>query len=173
MSIEASLPLQNVNRIYHDHHRWLVTWLCRKLGCTHNAADLAHDAFLRLLSLPDLAAIDTPRAFLTITATHLMIDQARRRKLERAYLEALALIQDGNCVPSPADCQEAIETLLAITRLLEGLPEKARRAFLLSRLEEASHTDIAAVLGISVSMVKKYIARAMVHCYQLMHGGAR
>lgn len=173
MSTDASLPLQNVDRIYLDHHRWLVNWLCRKLGCTHDAADLAHDTFLRLLALPEPAAIDTPRAFLTTTATHLMIDKARRRKLEQAYLEALALMQDGNCMPSPADCQEAIETLLAITRLLEGLPDKVRRAFLLSRLEEASHADIAAELGVSVSMVKKYIACALVHCYQLMHGGAR
>ncbi len=165
-----SVAFNGIDDIYTDNHHWLVSWLHKKLGCAHNAADVAHDTFIRLLLLPDITALKTPRAYLTTTATHLMIDQARRRKLEQAYLDALTLIYSDNHAYSPEDYQEAIDILFTISKLLDGLPEKVKRAFLLSRLEDASHAEIAQQLGVSTRMVKQYIARVLVHCYMLLHG---
>ena len=48
--------------------------------------------------------------------------------------------------------------------LLDGLPARARAAFLLSQLEGLAYADIAQRLGVSVSMVKKYMLQAMAHC---------
>ncbi|WP_252321041.1 MULTISPECIES: sigma factor [Symbiopectobacterium] len=39
-----------VQRIYHEHHVWLQAWLRRRLGCSQQAADLAQDTFVRLVS---------------------------------------------------------------------------------------------------------------------------
>lgn len=73
--------------LYTEHHGWLFGWLRKKLGCPHNAADLSHDTFMRILASRDaLGAMREPRAFLTTTARHLIIDRARRRQLEDAYL---------------------------------------------------------------------------------------
>lgn len=162
--------MDTVDDIYVNHHHWLVNWLKKKMGCTHSAADLAQDTFIRLLLLPDVASLKTPRAYLTTTATHLLIDHARRQKLEQAYLQALAISHADSYSHSPEDYKQAIDTLIEISNMLQGLPEKARRAFLMSRLEEASHADIALQLGVSVSMVKQYIASALMHCYKLIHG---
>lgn len=63
-----------------------------------------------------------------------------------------------------------METLNAIAHMLEGLPEKPRRAFLMSRLDERPYADIAIELGVSVSMVKQYIAKVLVHCYTIVYG---
>mgnify|MGYP000864567211 CR=1 FL=1 len=157
--------------LYLDHQGWLQNWLRHKLGCHHQAADLAQDTFFRLLSLSrvDLAALQTPRAYLTTTATRLLIDQARRRKVEQAYLEALSLTEVDIHAVSPEQHLLTVETLTLITGMLESMPEKARQAFMLSRLENLTYPEIATILGVSSSMVKQYIARAMVHCHAIVY----
>lgn len=162
-----------MHALYSDHHGWLYGWLRRKLGCAHSAADFAQDTFSRLLALPEQLAIKEPRAYLVTTATRLIIDHARREKIERAYLETHAVLQAGAYAPSPEQHQEAIDTLLAISAMLDGLPSKVRQAFLLSRLEEIPQAEIADRLGVSVSMVKQYMARAMMHCYAVVFGAPR
>lgn len=57
-AIASSHP---VAELYTDHHTWLHGWLRRKLGCSHRAADLAHDTFLRLLNRQEPVAIQEDR----------------------------------------------------------------------------------------------------------------
>ena len=64
---------QTITTLYSDHHSWLHGWLRKKLGCSQHAADLAHDAFIRILLLADPHTIKEPRAFLATTAGRLMI----------------------------------------------------------------------------------------------------
>lgn len=156
--------------LYSDHHSWLHGWLRKKLGCSQRAADLAHDAFIRILTLAEPQNLKEPRAFLTTTATRLLIDGARRRKIEHAYLEALALSADDANIPSPEAIHAALQMLEKISRMLEGLPPKPREAFLLNRLDGLSYNEIAKVLGVSASMVKQYMASVLVHCYKTVHG---
>lgn len=58
-----------------------------------------------------------------------------------------------------------LETLVAIDRLLDGLPLAARKAFLLWRLEELTQEQIAAQLGISRTSVRRHLAAAAERCY--------
>lgn len=176
MSLADAHLRQTMSTLYSDHHGWLLGWLRRKLGCPEQAADLAHDTFVRLLGRRDDAGFDAaalrqPRAFLTTTATRLLIDQTRRRAIERSYLQALAVIQPEEAsAASPEHILEIVETLSAIAQLLEGLPEKPRMAFLLYRLDGLSQPEIAARLKVSTSRVKQYIAEVMVHCYAVQYG---
>lgn len=149
--------------LYTDHHTWLHAWLRKKLGCTHRAADLAHDTFLRLLSREEPIAIQKPRAFLTAIAQGLLSNHFRRQKLEQAWLEALAYIPGGEA-PSPEQRALMLETLLEIDRRLDALGPVVRRAFLLFQLDGLPQAEIAARLGISVPSVKRYVARALVAC---------
>ncbi|WP_032621158.1 sigma factor, partial [Pseudomonas avellanae] len=75
---------QQMTELYVDHHSWLQNWLRKKLGCSQRAADLAHDAFVRILTLTEPLNLKEPRAFLATTATRLLIDGARRRQGESA-----------------------------------------------------------------------------------------
>lgn len=162
------------------HHGWLLGWLRRKLHCPHNAADVAHDTFERIIlalqrgTLENLEALRQPRAFLTTTATRIVISQARRREVERACLEALAMVapQESEAT-APDQLLHTVQTLVALAALLDGLSDKARQAFLLYRLEDMPQAEIAAMLGVSVSRVKQYVAQAMVHCYAVQHGLGR
>lgn len=161
-------PLQ---RLYVEHAPWLQDWLRWRVGCPHDAQDLAQDTFGRLLqalargTLPDLQVLQQPRAFLATTARRLLIDEARRRAIERSCLQALAQARGEDAVgASPEEVLGAVQQLLALAELLESLSDKARQAFLLYRLDGLRQAEIAEQLGVSVSRVKQYIAQAMVHC---------
>ncbi|GAB7542378.1 sigma-70 family RNA polymerase sigma factor [Cupriavidus sp. CuC1] len=161
----ADSPLQrDLLALYSDHHRWLCGWLRKKLGCTHRAADLAHDTFLRLLAREEAIAIQEPRAFLTTVAQRVLANHWRREQIERAYLEALAQMPQP-LAPSPEERAILLETLFEIDRLLAGLPTPVKRAFLLSQLDGLGQAEIATQLGISVTTVKRYLVRAGTQCY--------
>ena len=50
MAVSATDQESALGQLYLDHHGWLQGWLSRRMGCTQNAADLAQDTFVRLLS---------------------------------------------------------------------------------------------------------------------------
>jgi len=164
----ASSPC-TVEDLYVDHHGWLQDWLRRKLGCAHHAADVAQDTFVRILASRDaLLGMHEPRAYLTTTAKRLLIDRARRQRLEQAYLAGLAqsLASSHPDHPSPEDILVALQALEHIALALEGLTAKARQAFLLHYLDGQTHAEVARHLGVSTKMVQKYLIRALAHCHQ-------
>lgn len=164
--MRVASPTDPITELYSEHNGWLKSWLRKKTGCPDNAADLAHDTFVRVINARNIIEIKEPRAYLTTIARSLMINQYRRREIEQAYLDTL--IHAGEAMlPSLEDRAIIIETLIAIDTMLNALPAKVRRAFLLCQLEGMSHAEIAAQLDVSVSSVRKYLARAMEHC--LLH----
>jgi RNA polymerase sigma factor (sigma-70 family) len=161
---DPDVSLQHIQTLYSDHHRWLQGWLWKKLRCTHRAADLAQDTFVRLLTAKLPAQLDQPRAYLTTVARNVLLNHHRRQKLERAWLEELALVPPA-FAPSAEDQAIVFETLVAIDVMLDGLSIKARRAFLLNQLDGMTYAEIAADTGVSVSRVRQYMAQALACCY--------
>ena len=158
-----------VAALYADHHPWLHGWLKRKLGCADRAADLAHDAFVRLLT-PDRRAappetLTRPRAYLVTIAHGLVVNHWRRLEIERAYLETL-VGRPEEAAPSPEQSALVLATLCELDALLDRLNPRAREAFLLARLDGLTYGEVAEQLGVSERMVKKYMAQAMLHCLQ-------
>ncbi len=164
MSTQPPSTFAFVESMYVEHHGWLVSRLRRKLGCAFDAADLAQSAFLRVLTAPGVEQVKEPRAFLTTIANHLLINQVRRRAIEQAYLDALATLPE-QFAPPPEARLMVLETLVKIDRRLNGLPSLAKQAFLLAQLEGLNHSEIAAELAISVSTVKRHLAKAAMRCF--------
>lgn len=168
MSCAPSSPDHSVQTLYAEHHGWLQAWLRRRLGCSHSAADLAQDTYLRVLLRPQvLPALREPRAYLTTLAKGVVSEHWRRQTLERAYLESLALIPEALAL-SPEDRLELLQTLNEIDAMLDGIAARARAAFLLSQLEGLSYNQIAGQLGISERTVKRYMAQCFEHCLALV-----
>ncbi|MNT71526.1 putative RNA polymerase sigma factor FecI [compost metagenome] len=67
--------------------------------------------------------------------------------------------------PPPEVRLMLLETLVEIDRRLGTLPAQAKQAFLLAQLEGLGHAEIAAELGISVSTVKRHLAKAAMRCF--------
>ncbi|NHZ91837.1 sigma-70 family RNA polymerase sigma factor [Massilia sp. CCM 8733] len=169
MSAAESIPQQHahaVHILYSDHHGWLSGWLRKRLGCAHNAADVAQDTFMRIIASRDaLLGVDQPRAWLATTAKRLIIDRARRQALEQAYLAEMALLADSlPCHPAPDETLMALEALDQIGAALQAISARAREAFLLHYLDQQTHAAIAAQLGVSTRMVQKYLVQALLEC---------
>ncbi|MCD2511453.1 sigma-70 family RNA polymerase sigma factor [Comamonas endophytica] len=153
-----------IEALYNNHHSWLLSWLRRRLGDAGDAADLAHDTFLKLLASSRGAALgDEPRAFLTHVAKGLVIDLWRRRELERAYLEAIAHLPQAHA-PSPETQMLVVEALLQIDRLLAGLAPRTREIFLLAQLDGLTLQQIAGQMAMPVITVRRHIHKALVTC---------
>ncbi|MFJ3463675.1 sigma-70 family RNA polymerase sigma factor [Achromobacter spanius] len=167
MSSLESLEHRALGMLYRDHHGWLRNWLQRRLSGPAEAADLTQDTFMRLLASPasmaQLQGVRQPRSFLATVAQRTLVDHIRRQVLERAWLETLAQQPEAHAI-SPETQALLLETIREIDAMLQGLGHKVRRAFLMSQLEGASYADIALQLGVTVSSVKKYMARATEHC---------
>lgn len=156
-----------MHELYSDHHGWLRGWLRKKLGCSDLAADIAHDTFVRILSARDvLAGLNEPRAYLTTTARRLLVDHVRRQRIEQAYLSELALVsQTMDSAPAPEAVLAAIQSLQELVCALGDLSDNAREAFLLHYLDGESQSEVAVRLGVSVRMVQKYLAQALLRCH--------
>jgi RNA polymerase sigma factor (sigma-70 family) len=155
-------------QLYDDHHPWLLGWLRRKLGCSHHAADLAQDTFLRLIhaqlhGLTQPAELREPRAFLATVAGRLVANHFRRLSLEQAWLDALAVLPEASW-PSPEHQAMARQTLQRIDTALAALSGRARQAFLLSQFEGLTYSQIAVELAVTERSVKRYMAQAFEAC---------
>ncbi|MBP0600859.1 sigma-70 family RNA polymerase sigma factor [Herbaspirillum sp. LeCh32-8] len=160
-----------IDRLYQENCGWLQGWLRTKLGNAWDAADLAHDTYLRILRQDSRPAAADARRYLVQIAKGLMIDLFRRRSIESAYLDALTTLPAVEA-PSEETRLLAIEALVELDRILFGLAPKARQAFLLCKVDGLSYREAALALGVSVSSVEKYIAAALLACYGVLHTGA-
>lgn len=162
---------QQVHLLYTDHHGWLFGLLRRRLGNAFDAADLAHDAFTRLLVKPrSFDSSAGARAYLSTVARGLCVDLWRRRDIEQAWLDALAAQPEASA-PSAEHSAIVIESLCEIDAMLASLPARAASAFVMAMVYGMQDREIAAELGVSDRMVRKYVAQALMHCMMLDAAG--
>lgn len=160
------MHLPSPGDLYRAHQPWLKLWLQRRLGCSHSAADLAQDTFVRLLAKPEQESLTNPRAYLRTIAHGLLVNWFRRKDLERAYLDALAALPETE-IPSPELRYQLLEMLEAVDQLLHQLPSSVREAFLLAQIEGLKYEEIARRLDVSLITIKRYMKQAFVQCLTL------
>ncbi|AOA58415.1 sigma-70 family RNA polymerase sigma factor [Acinetobacter larvae] len=163
----VSLSQHGVAHLYREHHSWIYQWLYHRLGNSADAADLAHDTFLRVMVREHQYHIEQPRAYLTVVAKGLMVSWFRRKHIERNYLVLLAE-RSEQTHPSTEQHYLIIETLVEISLLLEDLPHEVRLSFLYAQLEGLKYQDIADKLNLSLSTVKRHVKKAYLHCLTAM-----
>jgi RNA polymerase sigma-19 factor, ECF subfamily len=144
---------------FRHSYPWLTASMQRLVGCRHDAEDLAASAFTELARLDDVGHIRQPRALLTTIARRLTFEFWRRRDLERAWLAELAQRQPAHDA-SPQDICLTVEEVKRIDAALGQLGPRVREAFVLSHLDDMGYAEIARRLGVSASMVRKYVAQA-------------
>lgn len=158
----------------HDEEDWsrpwrpvLLSFFLRRVRKRDEAEDLTHEVFIRMLNKRSSGAMSDGYVFQI--AQNLLIDRARRARVRESYRQSLGI--------APEDMVETLapdRILLGRTELarlgaaLEQLPERTRDIFILYRIEQMGQEAIAEAFGISVSAVKKQIAKAMAQLMQSM-----
>ena len=144
----------------------LVRYLTKKVRNNEDANDLAQEAFLRMHRFQQSSQLDNARAFLFRTANNLVIDQLRRDRVHDKYLSSEMLPEradedEDKCAPSAERTVSAEQELDKIYEVVDKMPIKVKRAFLLHRGKDMSYTEIASEMNVSTSMVEKYISEAL------------
>ncbi|MFT6958034.1 MAG: RNA polymerase sigma-70 factor (family 1) [Halieaceae bacterium] len=153
--------------LFQENYDSLVRFLSSKVRDSDEAQDLAQDAFYKVMSVENAEKLEHVRAYLFQTASNLALNRIRKRKHQEAYkrsVESNLNPEREGMIASPERAAAATEQLQQVERVLNGLPRKCRRAFLLHRTRHLSYQQIAEEMGISVSTVEKYMIRALGQC---------
>ena len=146
------------------HHRpYLVNLAYQMLGDVGDAEDVAQEAFLRL-SRTDVGTIDDVRAWLTVVAGRLCLDQVRsaRARYERPDdidAEAVALNQPGRLSPADRVTLDD-EVRSALLEVLRRLSPGERVSFVLHDVFGVPFDAIAETVGRPVGTCRQLARRA-------------
>jgi RNA polymerase sigma-70 factor (ECF subfamily) len=99
------------------------------------------------------------QAYLFQSTRNRSLNYLRHERVER---EAEPQIARSEAVDAPADSLMVEEEMqVALRRAIEGLPERCREVFVLSRTHGLKYSEIAQTLGISVKTVEAQMGKAL------------
>lgn len=144
------------------HYGELVAVWTKWAGNKQDAEDATQDVMLRTLE-NDTGTLVNTRAYLHRSVHNRLVDGYRRATV----LDVVPLHEldeaEHPLLTDPDAQARTTELLAALKVALGALPLKCRQVFLLHRLEGYTQEEIATKLGISVSMVEKYMIRVSRH----------
>lgn len=155
--------------------RWaytdLLLSLSRRTHCVQRAYDVLHDAFIRFVLASQRGTIEQPNAYLRRIARSVLIDHyrdaARFQPLPETDGEPRMELEEGTAfVPSAEHLADLQQRLDALQRILDCLPPRCREVFWLVRIEGHRQVEVAAMLGISISMVERHLVRALLDLHE-------
>ena len=158
---------QVVERLFREHNEALIRFLRGRVGSHNEALEVAQEAYVRLLSLDQPGAVSYLRAFLFKTAANIAIDR-RRRHQNYDKVAARQLFTELTENRTPERQLSGEQTLRHLGMLIEAMPAKCRESFVMNQIQGLDAATIAAELGITDSMVRKYVVRALLHCRQFL-----
>lgn len=145
--------------LFERHHEPLRRYLARFTGDPDLAADLAQEAFVRLLERPPADGIARPWLFRV--ATNLALDSVRTQTRRRMLvLRGRAMLTHSDPPPSPERGVERTSARRLVAEALGSLSAKERMA-LLMREEGFTHKEIADAVGTTTGSVGTLLARAL------------
>lgn len=162
---DRSKPDGLVKQLAEDCGPELIRFIARRLRSIVDARDLAQETYVRLLRLERKDLIRDPRPYLYRIASNVLYEYELGRKADAAGLNRWSTERGSDSEPGLIDAD--VEILVLRRRLesvLSGLSPKCRAVVVLHRRDGMTYDEIGARIGISASMVKKYLAKGLLHC---------
>ncbi len=147
------------------HRAALRKYLRRFTAGAEDVEDLVQEAYARICALPDGQVVDSPRALLFRIARNLAVDRARQ-KIARAT-DDVADFEPLNVSSYEAEPDEQVDLrrrFESFCAAVDRLPPLCRRVFVLRKVYQLSHAEIAQVLGLSHSTIEKHVAKGLLRC---------
>lgn len=131
-------------------------------GAHHDAEEVVQDAFMRALT--SLRATERPmalRPWLYAIVRNRALDELRRPHRRRAEDEIERLpLADQSPAGDPHQALLRREALAGVVTAINELPPRQRLALVLRELDDRSHDEVAAALGVSRGASKTLVHRA-------------
>lgn len=157
--------------------RELAGFAYRRLNDREAAADVVQDGFLRFFvwqrARQKPTTFQDARRLLWSVVGNLTVDIIRKRRTRgtSASIDAMAhLLVDDQ--PTPDRFVEGRQAYRLLRQALSEAPAVQRTALLLNRIDGLTHNQIAQRLGVSPSMVSKYIMAVLDRCLVHVYGVA-
>jgi RNA polymerase sigma factor (sigma-70 family) len=163
-----ALSVHETIRRYHDS---LIRFLQMRLRVKEDAADVAQEAYIRMMQYEGSRQIQSPHSMLFRIAINVANDLGRAEQTRRAADQTSIDDVELACDKPAVEREIAAEQDLALLyEAIEQLPTKCRHVFLLSRVQRMTYPQIAAHCGISIKMVEKHISHALAICMKKVGG---
>lgn len=163
----AGRPTQShstVNSLYAEYAAHLSATIRRMYGDgPPDPDDVAQEAFRRVMEKGELSSIRNLKAFVWRIARNIVLKEKQKVVMRTRYdfeVEEIFFPLRGDN-SSPEKIIKAREQLKLVSRLIDAMPEKRRRAFILHRIEGLNVAETARRLGISRTAAVKRIAKAV------------
>jgi RNA polymerase sigma factor (sigma-70 family) len=114
--------------MFREHNDSLVRFIAARLGSKQEASEVAQEAYVRLLSLDNEAAVSFLRAFLFKTAGNLATDRLRARS-RRGFIVTTGSVEKAVFELSPERELEGEQAIEHLRQAIDELPQKCREAF--------------------------------------------
>jgi RNA polymerase sigma factor (sigma-70 family) len=155
-----------VERLAEDYGEDLLRYISRRLRTSADARDVAQESYVRLLRMQRKDLIRDPLPYLYRIAANVLYEfELRRREDLNGLMRWSSEYRAQSQVAAATGAD--VESLALKDRLesvLRQLSPTCRAVLLLHRNEGRTYDEIAAQIGISSSMVKKYLSQALTHC---------
>lgn len=139
------------------------------LGPDSAVEDLTQEVFLAFVRGAHTVSDGSKlRGFLAGVAARLALMEIRRRRVRRWL--TLFPTDDLPEQPAPAQDRDGQEVLAALDRVLSGLSQRRRTAFVLRHVQELEMLEVASALSISESTLRRELSRAR---EQVLRGATR
>ena len=129
-------------------------------GNTEVATDIAQETFLKIWEKHNSIKPEKVKGLLYKIAGDLFISHYRKEKRSFDFFKHFIFDEKGH---SPEEVLAFKQLKNDYENALQEMPEKQRTAFLLSRVENNTYSEIAHKLGISVKAVEKRMKLALEH----------
>ncbi|HET9106864.1 MAG TPA: RNA polymerase sigma factor [Steroidobacteraceae bacterium] len=143
----------------------LQKYLRKFTAGAEDVEDLVQETYVRICALPPAQVVDSPRALLFRIARNLAVDRARQ-KVARAT-DDVADFEPLNVSSEEAEPDEQVDLrrrFESFCAAVDSLPPLCRRVFVLRKVYQLSHAEIAQALGVSHSTIEKHVAKGLVRC---------
>lgn len=143
----------------------LRSYFYNRLRSYNDVDDLLQELYCRVLTYRNNVNVDSIKSFVFTIALNLIRDKSRRnytRMIEKSdTIECDSDIPIYNPIIDPLRIVEGVEALSQLAETLETLSPSCKTAFYLHRIRGLSYVNIADTMGVSVSMVEKYLMTAI------------
>lgn len=150
--------------LYLAHRPALVNYASGIVGDRAQAEDVVQEAWLRFGAATQARTLEEPLGYLYRIVRNLALDGRRRVGREASAGETAGLRKQADDRPSPETQVVAREELRALAEAMAELPERTRIALEMHRFSGYKLKEIAAHLGISVTVAHEIIAAGIAHC---------
>ena len=162
---EAESAQELVTGLVASHGTQLRRFVFARARNVADVPDIVQEVYLRMLRISNADSIRSPEAYLFTVAQHVVQQHTMRQSATPPTVELAQLLNEPATTndADPGLALEAQQCLEGMQLALEELSPKARATFMLHRRDGLSFDEIAARLGTSRPMVKKYLMKALLH----------